>query len=175
MSISGSSSFAWHHLALTHFERREYELFKQAAERALMLNPNNTHALASIALMHWRLGNYELAVEQATRALDLTANPMTWFYLVLMNDSYRRDELDVALDYSYKMNFPDHFIFRCVQTAIFAMSDKMDDAKRSLDALRKMRPEIDRTFKDEMRNVHFPDEFTDKLLVGLKRAGLKQV
>src|SRR5260370_29866720 len=63
VEIDRSNQFANVALAQTHFFRQDLAAFRPAAERAMALNPLNTHALGILGLQIVHTGEFERAIE----------------------------------------------------------------------------------------------------------------
>ena len=161
-------------LALTYFYRREFEMFRDAAERALSLAPYRVDLLASLGLHLAYDGQWEKGLQMLDRARALNPLHPGWYWFPYSADAYRRKDYSQALLYAGRLNMPDFFWCPLFIAAIQAQLGHSHHAIAALNNAIELNPAL-KTLAREIIGRIFPDEsLVDGFMLGLAKAGLLQ-
>jgi TolB-like protein len=99
-----ANHLAWFSLAQVLFFQKEFRTFRNATERALMLNPTDSNSLAFNGEMLALSGEWERGVSLAARARKLNPHHPGWYWHSDFNHAYRQRDYREALEIASKMN-----------------------------------------------------------------------
>jgi TolB-like protein len=167
-----SSHFAWLALAQALFYRREIDAFRNAAERALALNPMDGYTLARMGLSMAFLGEWEHGCELAERATQLNPNHPGWYWAASFNNAYRKGDYRGALSITLKMNMPRFFFHHLNLAAVYGQLGEREAAGKALQELLVLKPDFALEARAEMGKF-VNSELVEHLIDGLRKAGLK--
>ncbi|MGA2697884.1 MAG: hypothetical protein ABSE92_17625, partial [Terriglobales bacterium] len=159
-------------LAVAHFNRKEVQAFRTAADRAIALNPMDGCNLAHIGALIAYAGEWERGCNIVERALQLNPNHPGWFWFPLAFNAYRRGDYTGALTYGLKINLPNFLWTHLVQAAIYGQLGQHEEAAKAVQELRRLNPHIEQVVKAGSQRL-FDPELTRQLLDGLRKAGLE--
>jgi serine/threonine protein kinase/Tfp pilus assembly protein PilF len=159
-------------LALTYFQRGEFDRFRVEADRAIARNPNNALWLAYFGTRFCDLDECDRGIPMVRKALALNPNPPSWYYIGLFFDHYRNDRYEAALAEAQKYEGGDYrpFLFRA---AAYAQLGRLAEARREVAAMQALGPELPDDMRRDLMGHHgYAPGLTDHLLEGLRKAGL---
>lgn len=84
--------FAWLALAQALFCRKEFDAFREAAKRAVALNPMDGSTIEYLGHLIAFSGDWEHGCERAERARQLNPNHPAWYWAVPFLDAYRKGD-----------------------------------------------------------------------------------
>ena len=90
VEIDPANATGHHALFLTHFNRSELPAFRDAAEKALALNPNYPDLLADFGMCLGFSGEWDRGRGFVQRALELSPHPPGWYRSFFAIDHYLR-------------------------------------------------------------------------------------
>ncbi|HEY6931681.1 MAG TPA: protein kinase, partial [Thermoanaerobaculia bacterium] len=93
-------------LAQALFFHKEFQSFRNAAERAVALNPMNGDSIAFLGELLTYAGDSKRGLELAGRAKQLNPNHPGWYWYADFYDAYGRGDYRGALDAALKVNLP---------------------------------------------------------------------
>jgi TolB-like protein len=172
VEIAPSNHLAYHALASTQFFRREFQAFRNSAERAVSLNPMDGFTAAYLGFLIAYSGNWERGCALAERARQLNPHHPGWYWFPSFFDAYRKSDYCGALDVALKVNMPSFWrTYFALATAYGQLGEReaADNAVRELLALRPNFPMIAR---EELGKMWDP-ELVEHLIDGLRKAGLR--
>jgi TolB-like protein len=108
-----SSSLSYHMLAQAFFFRREFEAFRNAAERAIALNPMDAYNLAFMGILLAYSGEWERGCALTRRAMELNPNHPGWYRFAEFSDAYRKKDYRGALDVAVRFSMPSYYFTPC--------------------------------------------------------------
>ncbi len=158
-------------LAQALYFRKEFESFRNAAERAVALNPLNGDTIAFLGEMLIYAGNRERGLELARRARQLNPNHPGWYWYADFYDSYQRGDDRGALDFALKVHLPGNWFAHAALAAALGQLGERDAAGRALRDLLKVRPAFAATARADMEKWCKP-EYVERFIDGLRKAGL---
>ncbi len=159
-------------LALTHYQRGEFDRFRVEADRAIARNPNNALWLAYFGLRFCGLEECDRGIPMVRKALALNPIPPSWYYIGLFFDHYRNGRYEAALAATQKYGGGDYrqFVFRA---AAYAQLGRLAEARREVAEMQALGPDLPGDIRGDLMGRHgYAPELTDHLLEGLHKAGL---
>jgi serine/threonine protein kinase len=167
-----SNPLAYCSLAQALFFQREFQGFRNAAERAVALNPMDGNSIAFLGEMLTYAGDWERGLALAGRAKQLNPNHPGWYWYVDFYNSYRQGAYRDALGFARKFDLPSHWGTHVVIAAACGQLGERDAAGKALRDLLKLRPNVAATVRKEFEKWWEP-EYVEHLIDGLRKAGLE--
>jgi adenylate cyclase len=147
-----------------------YALAGSCYERAIALNPNNVVAL--IGRAQWLLwgGRVEEALAALEASVQHEALAHSYYWEVRGEVLYQQHRYPESIDAFGRMNQP-HFWIKALVVAGLAQSERLEEARRHLAALREAVPNV--TIARVLKAVVYQDDACRQhLLEGLRKAGM---
>lgn len=157
---------------LTQMTSQDLVEFRNFAERAVKLNPNDAFVLADLGTWMGYAGEWEKGKEWVARAMLLNPKHQSWWYQVWHLDHYLKGEYQESRDAALKMNLPGNYMVQASLTAAYAMNGEQEKAERSLAHLLELRPDYPDDPRAPFRTRGMPVELIEGLMEGLHKAGL---
>jgi serine/threonine protein kinase len=167
-----SNHLAYHALATVLFYRREFQAFRNAADRAVALNPMDGYTAAYQGFLTAYSGDWERGCAWAERARKLNPHHPGWYWFPSVFDAYRKRDYRAALDAALKINMPRFWRAHLALTAIYGQLGERDAARIALRQLLTLRPEFYAAARQELGKTWDP-ELVEHLMDGLRKAGLE--
>jgi len=167
-----SNHLAYFSLAQARFFQKEIQGFRNAAERAVALNPMDANSLAFLGELLTYVGDWERGLALAARAKQINPNHPGWFWYADFFHAYRQCDYREALAFVLKADLTGHW---GMHAGIAAAAGQLGDHKAAAKAVRdllKLRPEFCTTAHNELRKW-FDPELREHLIDGLRKAGLE--
>ncbi len=173
VSCDPENAFAYQALALAHFYNWELREFRIAADRAVELNPGHADVLADVAFCHAHLGDWETALSLANRAIELSPVHPGWYRWVSAMHHLTNDDAQAALIEFKKGALPGLFWYHAYVAGLHACLGEDDAAASELRGLHQLYPDFSEHVRHECERLNKPKEWTERLLNGLRKAGMK--
>ncbi len=170
-----ANHFAWLALAQAHFFRKEFDAFRDAAERAIALNPMDGSTLEYLAHLLAFSGDWERGCELAELAIALNPNHPGWYWVVFSLDAYRQGDYEGARSFLVKTLLRGGGAQVFTQALLTAVDGQLGDREVAEQSLRKvlsLEPAIAATVREEFVKWYLP-ELVEQLMEGLRKAGLE--
>ena len=130
----------WEALAEASYFARDLGAFRNAAERAMALNPRNTSTLAFMGVLISHGGDWDRGVGIVQRSMELNPHHPGWYHFPRFFDQYRKREFEQALETTKRMNMPEDFWTHATTAAACGRLGRSEEARAALDALRSLLP-----------------------------------
>jgi TolB-like protein len=159
-------------LFVARFAAGDLKGFREAADRAVTLNPNNTDILADYGLHlvmsnDWERGRLFLKV-----ALSLNPEPPDWYWMPFVSWYFWNGDYEAALDYALKIQGTGFYWTHCLQAMAYVGVGAMDEARASIARLLEIKPDFARNAHAEL--ARWVDETRiHRALEVLQQAGLE--
>ncbi len=150
----------------------ERTVFRNFAERAIELNPNDAFVLADLGTWIAYTGDWERGKALVTRAKLLNPNHQSWWDWIWLLHHYQLGEYQQARDVALKINLPNNYIIQAALTATYGMLGEDRKAKEALDHLLEIRPDYPEDPRAPYRVRGMQPELIEGLMEGLRKAGL---
>jgi serine/threonine protein kinase len=169
-----SDHLAYHALATVLYYLGERQAFRNAAERAVALNPMDGYTTAYQGFLVAYGGDWERGCALAERARKLNPHHPGWYWFPSVFDAYRKRDYRAALDAALKLNMPRFWRAHLALAAIYGQLGERDAARTGLRQLLLLKPEFAATPRKELGKSWDP-ELVEHLMDGLRKAGLGTV
>jgi tetratricopeptide (TPR) repeat protein len=175
VTIDPACQLGWQQLAEAHFFARDYTAFRDATERAIALNPRNSHTRAYLGLLIAFSGEWDRGLALVQRAMALNPHLPDWCYLPYFYNHYRKGEYETALQVLKKINMPEDPWPQMGIAATCGQLNQQEMARAAIELVRKHQPlYLDLKYYREDAEKWFADtSIVEQLLQGLRKLGLK--
>jgi TolB-like protein len=167
-----SNHLAYHALAATLFFRRELPAFRNAADRAVALNPMDGFTMAYLGFLIAYAGDWERGCALAEQARGLNPHHPGWYWFPSVLDAYRRSDYRGALDFALKVNMPGFWRTNVALAAAYGQLGELEAARNSVQQLLAVRPDFAVLAREEL-GKWWDAELVEHLIEGLRKAGLE--
>jgi non-specific serine/threonine protein kinase len=171
VEASVSNSFAYEALAQSLFFRREFDSFRNAAERAIALNPFDGATTALMGLLIAYAGDWERGCSVAEQATKLNPHHPGWYWSAAFWDAYRKSDYRAALSTALKFNMPGLFYHHMLLAMVYGQLGELEAASKALERLLALRPDFALAARGELGKWMDPELITHAI-DGLRKAGL---
>jgi non-specific serine/threonine protein kinase len=167
-----ANNYAWLALAQAHFFRKEFGVFRDAAERAIVLNSMDGSTLEYLGHLYAFSGDWDRGCDLAESARLLNPNHPGWYWCVPLLDAFRRGDHDGTRTFALKTNWPEHYYSQALHAAAYGEIGDREAAEQKLRKALRMKPDLAETVRGEFAKWYLP-ELVDRLMEGLRKAGLE--
>jgi tetratricopeptide (TPR) repeat protein len=167
-----SNHLAYFSLAQARFFQKDIQSFRNAAERAVALNPMDANSLAFMGELLTYVGDSERGLALATRAKEINPNHPGWFWYADYFHAYRLGDYRSALSLVLKANLPGHWGMHAGIAAAAGQLGDHETAGKAIRDLLKLRPDYGASIHNTLAKW-FDPELCEQLLDGLRKAGLE--
>lgn len=172
VEVAPSSHLAYYALAQALFFHKEIQSFRNAVERAVVLNPMDGNSLAFLGEMLVYSGNAQRGLELTARAKLLNPSHPGWYWYVDVYNAYGHGDYDGALGFVFRVNLPDHWPMHMFLTAVYGQLGDTAAASKALRELLRVRPDFAATGRADVEKW-WDCRFVEQLKVGWRKAGLE--
>ena len=147
------------HLALAQalFFRKEFPAFRNAAERAIALNPMDGSTVEYMAHLMAFAGDWEQGCRLAEQARQLNPNHPGWYWAVGCLDAYRKGEYRDALTLALKAQTGGASSFtRALLAAVYGQLGERQAAGRRVREVLALEPDFASAVRDEFGKWYLP-------------------
>jgi Tfp pilus assembly protein PilF len=167
-----SNHLAYCSLAQALFFQKEFQSCRNAAERAVALNPMDGNSIAFLGEMLTYAGDPDRGLTLSGRAKQLNPNHPGWYWYADFYNAYRQGDYRGALGFALKFNLPSHWGAHAHMAAVCGQLGQKDAAAKALRELLKLRPDFAATVRKDMEKWWEP-EFAERMIEGWRKAGLE--
>jgi adenylate cyclase len=167
-----SNHLAYFSLAQALFFQKEFQSFRNAADRAVALNPMDGNSIAFLGELLTYAGDWERGMALAERAKQLNPHHPGWYWYADFYNAYRQGDYPDALNFVLKANLPGHWGTQAALAASYGQLGERDAAGKALRDLLKLRPDFAETIRKDVEKWWDPD-YGKHLIDGLRKAGLE--
>jgi non-specific serine/threonine protein kinase len=172
VEIAHANHFAWLALAQALFFRKEFDPFRDAAERAIALNPMDGSTVEYLGHLIAFSGNWERGCELAERARQLNPNHPSWYWSIPFLDAYRKGDYLSGRVYLLKGNPQRNWLMHALLAAVQGQLGESEAAATHLQEVLTMMPDFPSIGRVEFSKWYQP-ELVEQLIDGLRKAGLE--
>jgi TolB-like protein/Tfp pilus assembly protein PilF len=159
-------------LAQALFFHKEFQSFRNAAERSVELNPMDRDTIAFMGELLTYTGDAERGLALSGRAKQLNPNNPGWYWYADFYDAYRRGDDRAALDAALKVNLPGQWFSHAATAAACGQLGDRKGANKALKDLLKLRPDFATTARGDIEKWWEP-AYVERLIDGWREAGLE--
>src|SRR6266550_4449714 len=167
-----SNHLAYFSLAQALFFQKEFQAFRNAAERAVALNPMDGNSIAFLGELLTYAGDWQRGLALAGRAKQLNPHHPGWYWIADFYNAYRQGDYRGALSFAHKINMPGHWFAPAAIAAAYGQLGELGAATKALRDLLKLRPDFAATVRKQMEKWG-PPEFLERMIDGWRKAGLE--
>jgi non-specific serine/threonine protein kinase len=173
VDLQPTSQLGWEAKSTSAFFDRDREGLLAALDRTLSLNRRNTNAMAWVALLLMHSGeDDERALSLIRRAMELNPDHPGWYYFVLHDYHYARQEFELAYRAAKRINMPELVWSRVTLANSCGMLGYAEEAAVEIAAVDTLAPALrDPATSAEVSRIWFwNDAFVSLLIEGTRRA-----
>jgi TolB-like protein/Tfp pilus assembly protein PilF len=167
-----SNHLAWSGLAQALFFHKEFQSFRNAAQRVVTLNPMDGNCIAFAGELLTYAGDSELGLALAGRAKQLNPNYPGWYWYADFYDAYRRGDDRAAVSFALRINLPGQWFSHAVMAAAYGQLGEAEAARKAVRDLLKLRPDFAAIVRAVCAKWWEP-EYIERLVEGWRKAGLE--
>jgi TolB-like protein/tetratricopeptide (TPR) repeat protein len=170
-----ASHFAWLAMAQALFFRKEFDAFRDAADRAISLNAMDGSTLEYLAHLLAFSGDWERGCELAERARNLNPNHAGWYWAVHFLDFYRKGDYEAARPFLTKLftrGGGAELFTIALLAALYGQLGERKEGEKTMHTIMAANPDFALTARSDFEKW-YPTELVEQLMEGLYRAGLK--
>ncbi|MEJ2189285.1 MAG: protein kinase [Acidobacteriota bacterium] len=173
VAAAPSNNISYHVLAQALFFRRELQAFRNAADRAVELNPMDGCTTAFMGILMAYAGDWDHGCALAERAMQLNPQHPGWYRFSICLNRYRKRDYEGALDVALKINLPTYFFTHATLAGIYGQLGEKEEAGKALRELLAQKPDFAETAREDWGKWFGQGELLEQLVEGLAKAGLK--
>jgi TolB-like protein len=173
LETNPESPRAHQYMAAASLLRNDLPATRRHLRLALQLNPNDADILADAGWTYAQLGDWELGKSLVDKAIWLNPGHPRWYYGILFAYHYRQGRYEESLTHALAYYQPG-VLFSSV--ALAAANGKLNRGIQAAEAVGHIAdifPQFLSNPDEQLKRWHFPDDFIDHLLDGLRAAGLE--
>jgi TolB-like protein len=174
LAIDPRNQQAQYGLAYAHFARRELENYLVNIEKLVRLNPNNGYYLSVAGWAIAWSGQCARGRELFEKAIKLNPYHPGWLHYPFVICYYWEDEYGLALAEAHKLELPDFFWTPMMFAAIYGQMGRTKEAEQALADAVELNPDLAERPRFYIGAYVFPEEFIEKIVDGLRKAGLPE-
>ena len=171
VELSPSNHLAYLSLAQALFFRKEFESFRNAAERTVTLNPMDGNSIAYLGELLTYAGDSERGLGLSARAKQLNPNYPGWYWYANFYNAYRQGDYSGALSALLKADMRGHWGMHAALAATYGQLEEVDSATKAGQELLKLRPDFATSGRRQLEKWFNP-EYVERFVEGLCKAGL---
>ena len=169
-----SNHLAYAVLAQALFFQREFQGFRNAAERAVALNSMDGDSIAFLGELLTYAGDWDRGLALAGRAKQLNPHHPGWYWYADFYNAYRQGDDRGGLGFALKINIPGHWFMHAAMCACYGQIGERDAADKALQDLLRVRPNWTATVRKDIEKWWEP-EYVERLIDGWRKAGVQTV
>jgi len=167
-----SNHLAYFSLAQVLYFQKEFQTFRDAAERAIALNPMDANSVAFLGELLTYTGDHERGMQLAGRAKQLNPNHPAWFWFADFYFAYQQADYRGALDFALKVKLRGHPLSPMFIAAASGQLGEGDAAAKAVREFLKVRPDLPAIMRNQVAKVWDP-EYGERFNEGLRKAGVE--
>jgi TolB-like protein/predicted Ser/Thr protein kinase len=173
-AIAAAPSSHYAHLAMAqaHFFRKEFEAFRNAAGRAVALNPMDGASMEYLGHLLAFAGDWDQGCALAEKARHLNPHHPAWYWALPFLDAYRKADYVTARPIIPKADMPGQFFSQSLFAALYGQLGERTAAEDSVREVLALKPDFPQVARDEYAKW-YPPELVEQLIDGLRKAGLE--
>ena len=171
VAAAPSSHYAQLAMAQALFFRKDFDAFRNAAERALVLNPMDGSSMEYLGHLLAFAGDWQRGCELAEKARHLNPHHPAWYWALPFLDAYRKADYVTARPFILKAGMPGQFFSQSLLAAVCGQLGERAAAEESVREVLALKPDFPQIAREEFAKW-YPPELVERLIEGLRKAGL---
>ena len=172
VELDSNCQYAHWAKAYNCYLRRDEKLFLESVYRSLELNYSNTNILATSGKKLAMIGQSDEGLEMLSKALRLNPHIPSWYRSAPFIVHFMHQEYEQALSEAKYITTPNFMWGPLMRAAAYGMLGQKEEGKAELEALLAIEPQFKVVGADAMLLLFFQPQSVEKMLEGLKKAGL---
>jgi len=172
VELGPSSYLGYCALAQALYFKKEIHSFRNAAERAIALNPMDGNSVAFLGALLTYGGDWDRGLTLARRAKQMNPQPPGWYWYTDFYRAYHQADYRAALDFALKVNLPGHWFSHAAIAAAYGQLGERAAGLKAGQQLLKLRPNFAGSGRKDLEKL-WDAEYVESLLDGLRKAGLE--
>src|SRR5208282_5953011 len=172
VALGPSNHLAYFSLAQALWCQKDYDSFRDAAERAAVLNPMDGNSVAYLGELLTYAGSAERGMQLVERAKQLNPNHPGWYWFADFYHAFSQGDYRGALAFGLKAKLRGNPLAPMFIAAACGQLGDVEGAARAAGDLVKFRPELPALMRKQVAKVWDP-EYGERFLEGLRKAGLE--
>ncbi|MGI9414848.1 MAG: hypothetical protein ACR2PM_14330 [Hyphomicrobiales bacterium] len=173
VKLNPMSGFARLALSITLFSMGNYEAATVEGKRAIDLNPHDASILAEFGFSLAESGQWAEGAKYVERAAELNPLHPDWYAFTFVYGHYAEGNFETALCELNRIRPNDYAIRPLAAAMINGQLGKGPEAGLAVRELKRLRPDIEECLDPLLARHNFPEETSEKIKVGLRKAGMK--
>jgi TolB-like protein/tetratricopeptide (TPR) repeat protein len=166
-----ANHLAYCSLAQALFHLKEFQSFRNAAERSVALNPMDGNSIAFLGEMLAYSIDPERGLALVAQAKQLNPHHPGWYWYADFYNSFRQGDYRGALGFALKVNLPDHWPMHAYLSAAYGQLGEAAAAAKAVQDLLRVRPDFVTAGRRDMEKW-WDLQYVEALVDGLRKAGL---
>jgi TolB-like protein/Tfp pilus assembly protein PilF len=171
VALGPSNHLAYFSLGQALWSLKDYDSFRDAAERTVILNPMDGNSVAYLGELLTYAGSAERGMQLVERAKQLNPNHPGWYWFADFYHAYSRGDYRDALSFALKAKLRGNPLAPMLVAAAYGQLGDVEGGAIAAVELVKFRPELPALMRKQVAKVWNP-EYGERFLEGLRRAGL---
>jgi TolB-like protein len=167
-----SNHMGYFALAQALFFQREWQGSKDAAEKAVALNPFDGNCIAFMGELITYAGDSARGLELSDRAKQLNPHHPGWYWFANFHHAYGIRDYREALRVAMKVNIPGHWGTHAAIAMAAGQLGEMETAQKAIRRLLELRPDFATNLAPRMEKWWTP-AYVEHSTEGLRKAGLE--
>ena len=169
----GRCQYAHFVVAYSHVLRRDPDNVIRAAEKVWNLNPNAAYLVGGAAFWACIAGDFDRSLVNLNRSIKLNPHYPGWFHHAPFLFHLKQGDYSKALKEAERFHMPKFFWSYLDKTVATGLLGKLDAAKVLLDKVKQLHPDFANHPRYYVSSFVMEHDLMDKMMEGLKKAGLK--
>jgi len=172
VALGASNHLAYFSLGQALWCQKDYDSFRDAAERAVVLNPMDGNSVAYLGELLIYAGSAERGLQLVERAKHLNPNHPGWYWFADFYHAYSQGDYRNALSFALKAKLRGNPLAPMFLAAAYGQLGDVEGGEKAAAELVKFHPELPALMRKQVAKVWNP-EYGERFLEGLRKAGLK--
>ena len=172
LELDSNCQYAHWAKAYNCYLRRDEKYFLNSVYRAIEINPSNTNIIATAGMKLAMIGKSDEGLEMLAKALRLNPHIPSWYHAGPFIVHYIHEEYETALADAKQITTANFMWGPLMRAAAYGQLEQVDEGRKELAELLAIEPNFKKIGFDAMLKLFFQESSTNKMLEGLKKAGL---
>ncbi len=172
VALGPSNHLAYFSLGQALWCQKDYDSFRDAVERAILLNPMDGNSVAYLGELLTYAGGAERGMELVGRAKQLNPNHPGWYWFADFYHAFSHGDYRSALAFALKAKLRGNPLAPMFSAAACGQLGDIEGGAAAVAELLKFRPELPALMRKQVAKVWNPED-GERCLEGLRNAGLE--
>ena len=171
VALGPSNHLAYFSLGQALWCQKDFDSFRDAAERAVLLNPMDGNSVAYLGELLTYAGSTERGMQLVGRAKQLNPNHPGWYWFADFYHAFSQGDYRVAQSFALKAKLRGNPLAPMFLAAACGQLGDVEGGAIAAAELMKFRPELPALMRKQVAKV-WNAEYGERFLEGLRKAGL---